>query len=111
MGTKNYDVFFCEPSEVSEMTCRVCGAKCGVRRGVRGSTSVVEAMAKRAVLHDYHFCPRSHELWHGKALTLAQAIEESHSPSLQTIMRKDMDDLLAQHPLSSPDDDQKDKQA
>ena len=42
---------------------------------------------------------------------LAQAIQESHSPSLQAIMRKDLDDLLAQHPLSSPDDDQKDQQA
>ena len=83
MGTKGYDVFFSEPSKVREMTCRVCGAKCDVRRGVRGPNSVAAAMAKLSVLHDCHSCPRSHETWHGKALKLAQTIEESHSPSLQ----------------------------
>ena len=69
------------------------------------------AMAKLSVLHDCHSCPRSQEPWHDKALKLVRAIDENPSPSLKAIMRKDLDDLLAQHPLSSPDDDQKDQQA
>ena len=71
---------------------------------------MAEAMAKRFVLHDCHSCPRSQEPWHDKALKLVQAIEESPSPSLRAAMRKDLDDLLAQHPLALPDDDQKDQQ-
>jgi hypothetical protein len=69
------------------------------------------AIARLSVLHDCHSCPRSQEPWHDKALELARAIDESHSPRLQALMQKDLDDLLAQYPLSPPDDDQKDKQA
>ena len=111
MGTKGYDVFFSEPSKVGEMTCRVCGAKCDVRRGVSGPTSVAAAMGKLSAVHDCYSCPRSQEPWHDEALELVRAIDESHSPSLQALMQKDLDDLLAKHPLSSADGDQRDRQA
>lgn len=101
MGTKGYDSFFTKPFEKPGMTCRVCGSQCDSRRSVRGPTSFGEAMSGVRTLHDSYSCPHSEEPWHMRALELAMAIHDSPSPSLQEVMKKDLQQLVAAH-LSKP---------
>lgn len=99
MPTRGYDSFFTKPFEKPGMICRVCGARCKSARHQRGPTSFGEAMNRVSRIHDVYVCPRTHQPWHEQALRLRMAIEESPSPSLRSIMQKDLDLLLSQHPL------------
>ncbi len=92
-----YDCFITAPGENEEMTCRVCGAECDVRRNVYGATSWATAVAQRPSEHDYFFCPHSEESWHKQALELVHAIEEMPSKRVIRLMRMDLEDILEDH--------------
>lgn len=94
MAHKGYELFMTEPDTVDEMTCKVCGSICDVKRGVNGPTSFGEAMGKGTHLHDRFDCPDRKEKWHEQALELFQEMEKNPSPSLKKIMGDDLKEIV-----------------
>ncbi|MFZ6020902.1 MAG: hypothetical protein ACOYXO_14945 [Chloroflexota bacterium] len=94
---KGYDTFFEEPGTIVERICRVCGTPCLVERNKLGATSWVAAMAKRETLHDFFYCPHHEQGWHQQALKLVQAIEETPSKRLASLLQLDLIDLLKEN--------------
>jgi hypothetical protein len=94
---RGYDIFFEEPREIRERYCKVCGTLCEVKRNQTGPTGWVEAMARRARLHDFFYCPHSKKEWHKQALKIVLAIEETPSKRVAALMHQDLLDLLAEH--------------
>jgi hypothetical protein len=94
---KGYDVFFENPGEVQERSCQVCGSICEVKRDQMGPTGWIEALGKRAHLHDYFSCPHSGQKWHEQALEIVLAMEETPSKRVAALMRQDLIDLLVEN--------------
>ena len=61
------DAFFAAPGTWAARRCQVCGALCDVRRDVLGPTSMVEALGRKAHLHDAFHCPNTGSAWHDLA--------------------------------------------
>ncbi len=99
---KGYDFFVTPVDSREKMRCNVCGTECTVRRGVTGPRNWLEAMGKIAEPHDEFVCPHSQEAWHQQALDLLQEMEETASRKIQTIIRKELADLLHLHNKQLP---------
>lgn len=97
MDLSGYDVFFTSPGERDQMTCQVCGAQCLVFRNQLDTTGVAAAMARQSALHDRFECPHRHEQWHATAHKLIQEINQTASPSLASIIRQDLQQLLKKY--------------
>ena len=74
--------------------CGVCGAECGVRRGVTGPTSTVEAMGGGVHLHDAHTCPHVGTTWHNRAEDLFQAAAVLPPGRVRSLMERDLRETL-----------------
>ncbi len=91
---KGYELFFTDQDTVDEMRCKVCETVCDVKVGINGPSGFGEAMGRGSHLHDRFDCPHCDEEWHEQALELMQDIEKSPSPTLQNIMKDDLDDIV-----------------
>jgi hypothetical protein len=89
-----YDNFVTDREAVLEMHCRVCGAKCNVKRNVYGPTSFAAAVAKKHRRHDHFFCAHTGESWHLQALELTLSLENTSSKRVKELIRMDLEDLL-----------------
>ena len=87
-------VFYVEPGTVDSMRCGACGAVCEVRRGVDTATSMVSAMARKTRRVGVFQCPHADADWHYLAIRLVQAIAETPSRRLASLMRQDLEDVL-----------------
>lgn len=103
MYRSGFDYFTASPYENSQRICPVCGTRCDVRRGVMGPTCLADAVFRRSRLHDEHACPHAGQPWHDRAVSLQQEIERCPSPRVSKLVRQDLDDLLAEHGLTSFD--------
>ena len=90
----NYEIFYVTPRSAEEMRCRVCGAKCNVRRDVYGPENFVHAIGKINDLWDVFTCPHAGKGWHEQALRLSMAIEETPSKRVAALMQQDLEDIL-----------------
>ena len=89
-----YDNFVTDREAVLEMHCRVCGAKCNVKRNVYGPSCFAAAVAKKYRHHDHFFCPHSDKAWHRQALELVRELEKTPSKRVREMIRMDLEDLL-----------------
>jgi len=96
MSLMHYDAFNRKAGAVDKMECKVCGETCDVERNRFGPTSYASAMAKQKIKHDHFSCPHINKPWHEQALGLVQEINDSHSPSLKKIMKKDLVKIIEQ---------------
>jgi len=97
MPHKGFDIFIAEPQSTDARRCRVCGTTCRVTRNVFGPTGFVTAMAGLFRVHDEWVCPHTDQPWHGRALHLVTAIEDTPSKRVATLMREDLEELLQEH--------------
>ena len=98
MSEKGYDVFLVIADDngrhLQGLDCKVCGSECDVQRDVTGPMSWGGAMAGIHKKHDVFTCPHSYDAWHIQALRLIKAVEETPSPTLAEIMRKDLEAVV-----------------
>jgi hypothetical protein len=92
-----YETFYVIPLTVEEMSCRVCGSKCDVKRDVPGPRQFVSAASSGSGLYDVFTCPHGGKVWHDKALQLAVAIDDTPSKRVAALMRQDLEDLLREN--------------
>lgn len=90
-----YDVFFTPPGARRLVRCRVCETECSVTRGRVGPTGFAMAMAGDSVRHDRFECPNASADWHRQARDLLREIEATASPTLQRLLRRDLQTLVA----------------
>lgn len=95
------DRFTAAPGTAEKMRCRVCQTDCTVRRNVNGPASFGEAMAKRSHRHDVFECPHAGAAWHGQALRLVEALEDTPSKRVAQLLQQDLDDLRRDHATAS----------
>jgi len=101
MAYKGFDLFFTAPGEAEEMACKVCGATCTVHRDCYGPTGFVAAMGGLSCQHDFFECPNKDHGWHEQALSLVIEIEETPSPRIAALMKKDLEEIL-RNQVSAP---------
>lgn len=99
---KGYDSFFETPGTVTERFCQVCGTECLVERNKVGPTGWAAAMAKAETVHDFFYCPHKNQPWHDQAVALVQAIENTPSRRIASIIQLDLIDLLTEHGCNIP---------
>ena len=99
---KGYDSFFETPGTVTERFCQVCNTKCLSEHNKIGPTGWVAAMAKSETAHDFFYCPHINQPWHQQALALVQAIEDSPSKRIASLMELDLIDLLTDNGCDFP---------
>jgi hypothetical protein len=87
MPTRGYDAFFPDPGAYEQMTCRVCGAVCQVKRGRLGPSSFSEAVLQTERPHDRFVCPHADAPWHTEALHLLRTAEAEPDPLLARALR------------------------
>ena len=92
-----YERFYVMPQTAEEMSCRVCGSKCLVRREVHGPREFVTVTQKVHDVWDVFTCPHAGKAWHEKAVELAVAIDETPSKRVGALMREDLEDLLREN--------------
>lgn len=61
---------FPKPGEVAQVQCGICATPMNVERNVNAPTGYVEALARRAHLHDCFTCPHLEEAWHKRINSL-----------------------------------------
>jgi len=59
-------------------------------------------MTRLETVHDYFYCPHKDQTWHNQALALVQAIEETPSKRIASLMQLDLLDLLTEHGCNIP---------
>ena len=90
-----------EPGTRAEAECRICGARCEIRRSVFGPTNWASAIAGRKRLHDHIVCPNVGQGWHNQATELHREAATTLSPTVAAILRSDLETLVRQHRSSS----------
>ncbi len=92
-----FEIFYTTPQQVDEMSCRVCGAVCDVKRDVYEPANFLMAQSKISDLYDVFSCPNAGKPWHEKALKLALEIAKTTSKRLADLIQQDLDDLLKEN--------------
>ena len=89
MTVSGYDEFYYEPGQIKEQKCRVCGARCTIRRNVKG------AVSGKQQLHDAFTCPHSEQSWHEQALALLEFLDHTPSDNLAILIKSDVRQIIA----------------
>lgn len=95
MPVAGYDLFFEAPGVVPARTCAVCGADCGVARGVFGPTSYGQAASQSGNWHDRFECRRAHEPWHRRAVSLQWELDTAQGAHCRELLAAELRAVLA----------------
>ncbi len=80
-----------------QINCKACGSVCNVERDCYGPTGFVQGMAGSKTIHDLFECPNTAQEWHIQAITLYRERSDTSSPSLRSLIQKDLDALVSKH--------------
>jgi len=92
---KGYDEFMFDPGKQGEVKCKVCQDDCKFRGTRYGPRSYASAMAGTSTDFDYFECLSRNEDWHRQALALIQEINSTPSARLATMLREELQEVLA----------------
>jgi hypothetical protein len=90
------DCFILSPGKGHDINCNVCNSRCLVQRNVPGIKVKYASGTGLDVSHDKFYCTNSNEGWHIEAVSLYLESQHTASKSISRIIKKDLDDLLAE---------------
>jgi len=85
-----------EPGTSASEKCGICGTEMDIERDRDVYTSYACAMAKKSVRMDAFYCPHNEEEWHNIASDLIDELNNTVSPTLREIMKKDLDKIITE---------------
>jgi len=75
----------------ARVTCDVCGAECGVERGVECYRPFTRGLGR----WDRATCPRGAAPWHETVEELRREADDTASPRVRALIVRDIEDILA----------------
>ena len=84
-------------TERRRIHCGVCSSVCRVERNKYGPRGMVQAWMGGKSHYDLFECPKHEQDWHVQVCKIKDAIHECPSPSVQKLMREDVEQILKEN--------------